>query len=366
MTDKLLFLLLILLPLGMWLRLPLPWQGVRATLFDILALVIVAINWKSIRHSLKSWQPLIIFLAAISISWIIAPKIFNRQQLLSGLYLMRTIIYYLLLIPISKHVQHHYRDYRNYLLVATICLVAIGLGQYFISADFRSWQVLGWDPHLYRLVGSFYDPGFLAVLYLLFLVFWLHRPFSAKKILLIIALISCLGLTYARASWLLASVPIILINWREWRRVMLFFVVGLLFLGIFLPRGLSEGTKLGRLASIRGRWINSQQAMGVIHSHWLFGVGYNNIAAFKTGKININSHSLGGFENSFLFLWATAGIAGVLAAGYFFLWLWRQSNRQQKILLAIFLLSGIFNNVVFYPLLIWPFWFIWALAKGGK
>lgn len=380
--DNILAALLVLLPLGMWLRLPLPWPSIRVTVFDLLALVAILVNFHYIWRSLKSWRPLIIFLTAISLSWVISVGHLGwKSTWMGGLYLLRTTVYYLLLIPIFQRVRRRRRYYLSYLLWASAGLTLIGLGQYFLNADFRSWQVLGWDPHVGRLVGSFYDPGFLATLYLLFFIFWLQRPFSSGKLFILMLLFLSLGLSYARASWALALMAIVLVGWRKWRRSLIWLFAGIIFLYFFLPHGFSEGTRLSRLASIRGRWENGLQAIRVIDHHHFWGIGFNNIALVKTekmerppilnpkyssAKVNKNSHSLAGFENSFLFLGAAGGLISLLAFGCFFFWIWRQSNFSQQILIIIFLVSGVFNNTLFYPLIVWPFWFLWSLAKDDK
>ncbi len=367
MANKILSAMVLLLPLGMWLAIPLPWPGIRLSLFDILALIVVIAHWGDIWRSRRSWWPLLLFLAVLGISWLVGIGRWGRSQIIiSGLYLGKTAVYYLILPVFSQTVRLEKRPHLRYFLWAGAGLIFIGVGQYLLSPDFRSWRVLGWDPHMYRLVGSFYDPGFLATLYLLFFIFWSTYWKAAKSLGWLTLSMIAVGLTYSRANWLLALISIVLVYWKSKTRSLAFLLIAVVILISVLPRNTSEGTRWQRSASIRGRFLNSQQAIKIIRHHWLLGVGYNNLSAAKNSAINKNSHSLGGFENSYLFVLATSGLIGFLAFSYFLFWMWQKSSSRQRALLAVFALSGLFNNTLFYSLIVWPFWGLWVLARDGR
>jgi len=75
-----------------------------------------------------------------------------------------------------------------------------GLIQYFFWPDFTAFSAFNWDPHLYRLVGTFFDPTFIGLILLLFII-KIYFNYSFNKLLLFIPYLG-LALTYSRSSLL--------------------------------------------------------------------------------------------------------------------------------------------------------------------
>ena len=70
--------------------------------------------------------------------------------------------------PINPQILN--RKFYLFLNLILISNIIVGLIQYFLWPDFRSFSAQGWDPHLYRLVSTFFDPTFTALIYLLLLI----------------------------------------------------------------------------------------------------------------------------------------------------------------------------------------------------
>ncbi len=348
--------ILIIYPLGAWLSLPLlPWH---VTLLDVLVLLFVVKNGRIFFG--KEFVPLWLFSAALIFSYIrsLWQVDFNFTWR-AFLYLGRTVVYYAFL---AYFLNKRNNSYKSGIFWVTWWLMIIGLSQYLLVRNFLSWQVLGWDPHIDRLVGNWYDPGFLATAYLLLLIFWnsFLNSFATFGLWLITWL--ALFLTYARSIWILAA------GWLLSRRKHIALYLLVLLGGTFLifPHNTSEGTKILRTASINGRWRNGKVAWQIFKHHPLLGIGFDNLASWRLRQgINVGHASMG-FENSFLFLLATGGL--ISCFGYFiFLWnLMKRMTLQGQHLTILWLLSGLFNNTLFYPLLITLLAFLLAATKDGR
>ncbi len=351
-------LILIFYPLGMWLTIPLlPWH---ITLLDIFVVALVMLSWRTFFQ--KKYYYFWIFIGTLLLSWLW--RLCQPLHLFSIgalLYLGRTGLYYAFLAYfVNESVGAINKKWLLFWL--TGWLVVLGLGQYVLAPNFLSWQVLGWDPHLGRLVGNWYDPGFLATAYLLLLVFWSY--FSKSLVLLGLWLITWIALllTYARSIWLLALGW--LLSKRERFTWWLILFLGMAFLA--LPSNVSEGTRIWRTASTKERWQNSMVAWRVFRQHPFLGIGFNNLASWRSRQgINLG-HANRGFENSFFFVLATSGLVGFL--GYLiFLWhLLSTVPPRGKSLVILWLLSGLFNNSLFYPFLIILLAVLLAALRDGR
>ncbi len=349
-------LILLLYPLGLWLSFPLcPW---RVTLLDSLVFLVLIKKYRVIlaRNVWSFW----LFVGALLFSYFFAFRGFQSSLTVKSLlYLARTIVYYGFLVAFLARPA---RGYRQVIFWASWWLVIIGLGQYLLVRDFLSWQVLGWDPHLGRLVGSWYDPGFLATAYLLLLVFWQPRRKVFWQYFFWLLLWLAFLFTFSRSLWLLG------LGWLlgQRRYCYLGIIVFLVILLLAVFTNFSEGTRIYRWTSVVGRWQNGKQALAIFRQHPLTGIGFNNLAFWRQQRGINFGHANQGFENSFLFLLATGGLV-VLVAYLIFLYHWgKRLSWRGKTIFILWLLSGLFNNTLFYPLLIVLVAFLLAGAKDDR
>ena len=63
------------------------------------------------------------------------------------------------------------KKFKNLFYLSIIANIIFGLIQYFFWPDFTYFDVINWDPHLYRLVSTYFDPTFTALIYLFFLIY---------------------------------------------------------------------------------------------------------------------------------------------------------------------------------------------------
>ncbi|MFA5749631.1 MAG: O-antigen ligase family protein [Candidatus Shapirobacteria bacterium] len=238
---------------------------------------------------------------------------------------------------------------KNIFYLSIIANIIFGLIQYFFWPDFTYFNTSNWDPHLYRLVSTFFDPTFTGLIYLFFIIkLFLDKKFPYRWPLLIISYIA-LVLTYSRSSYLsfILAFTFIAINLKNFK----IFLISLLIITatIFvLPRQPGEGTKLERTSSIKAKIENYQEGWQTFIKSPLIGFGYNNLSFIRDIK-DQNSHANSGFDGSIMTLLTTTGIIGTSI----FLWGLKQFYTKfdllKKTFLIIILFHSLFANSLLYP-----------------
>ncbi len=239
--------------------------------------------------------------------------------------------------------------FKKIFYISIIANIIFGFIQYFFWPDFTYFDSLNWDPHLYRLVSTFFDPTFTGLIYLFFII----KTFLDKKIpyripLLIISYIA-MALTYSRSTYLAFLIAFIFIAKHFKKFYILLFSFGIMLLTILLlPRLSGEGTKLERTSSITAKIKNYQEALIVFKKSPLIGIGYNNIPFIRNIKIP-NSHANSGFDGSLATIFVSTGLIG----GILFLLglkiLFKKLSLLQKIMFVVILFHSIFANSLLYP-----------------
>lgn len=242
--------------------------------------------------------------------------------LYGALYLLRIISYYTFGVLVFNliRLKAFSPTYLLNLLIAVGAVSAIfGWLQYLAFPDLVFLKYIGWDDHLYRLVGTFLDPGFTGLILVLgSLISLFLYSFSLKKIYLlsfIFLLISTL-FTYSRASYLSLVVGLLSLVYfeRYIRKIALASLVLFSLVLLLIPKTEGEGVKLLRTASVNARISNYSQTIELIKESPLFGVGLNNLCAYRVNRFNENpsSHSCSGVDSSILFITSTTGIVGLM------------------------------------------------------
>ena len=268
-------------------------------------------------------------------------------------------------------------------MVVGLVTAIFGLLQYFFLPDTRFLEAYGWDPHYYRVIGTFLDPGFLGLILVLSLIIVVVKAWQKKKhrkrligVGLVVYL--ALALTYSRASYLAYSLAMGATAWWKRSAKFLFVVVAIGLITVaLLPRPGGEGVKLERESTIKARILNWQLSWEIAQDNLLFGVGFNayryvqdKYITWPEGELEI-SHAGAGADSSLLFVLATTGILGLGA----YLWLWfralflslKNFNKvQNQIALASILavlIHSFFTNSFFYP---WIMAWLWIVVGGIK
>lgn len=373
-----------------WVRIhPLDWL--------VGGLIITWVVWQLVARkkikALPGAKLILAFIAIALLSWVINLKNYTQLEILVAfLYLLRWTVYagmYFLIFNFSFKPA-------MLLLISGLISAVFGLLQYIFFPDVRALTALGWDPHYYRVVGTFLDPGFSGMIYVLSLIFlvsqaansstseecFAHHPrcFLSGSFIILYA---ALALTYSRASYLAFLIGMGMIAYfkKSWR----FFAFITLLLAmtiLILPQPGGEGVKLERTSTIRARIEDWQHAIQIIKDHPLIGVGFNfyRFSQRDYGFLEEDwqeSHAGAGSSSSFLFVFATTGVFGFLA--YLLTWVSLISCLKQKWLASpvairevalsssiALLVHSFFNHSLFYPWIMLWMWIILGTALKDK
>lgn len=288
----------------------------------------------------KPNKKLVVFIIIALLTFILNPLSFNSLK--PFLFLIRLISICQLLF---NKKQLKFQPYMNIALVSNIIF---GFIQYFLWPDFRSFASLQWDPHLYRLVGTYFDPTFTGLIYLFFLIYIFTSNLKFKFYYSFFVYLAIV-LTYSRSTLLALffAFTFLFIKSKNYLNI-LFLSLILLSTIMILPRMPGEGTKLERTSSISAKIENYKQAFSLFAKHLVTGIGYNNISNYKDTS-NQQSHAANGFDGSLITILVTTGLFGFI----FFLlnlkshYINLDSNSQSMFI--AFLIHSFFANSLLYP-----------------
>ena len=340
----------------------------------------------------KLWAPTLTFLIIAGISLLHGSRFITLEETIkSSLYLFRFTTYLGVLFiahDVARNPQHK-KTLFHALIGGGVFLAIAGFIQLKIMPDFHALALSdGWDPHVGRLLSTWFDPNFVGGLFAFILTIiaaHLLSPEISKKqkawlTLSGIIILYALLLTYSRSAYLaflggigtlsllksrkllisvaILSILLISISPRAQERVTNLYYTGLSLVGIGAE--LPDATARLRLDSWNG-------AITIINDQPFFGVGYNTYAYAQNryGLLDdLKKHSATGSDSTLLTIWATTGLFGLMA----YLWL------LSKLLAHIFTkpeepltfgwLSGIIgllvhslfvNSLLFMPLLVFVY-----------
>jgi O-antigen ligase len=362
-------------PLGQFAKYPLS-GSLNIALIDIvigliaLATLIYIAKKKDIPARLFfPWLALVIIMG---ISLLVSPlKPATSQLLFASLYLLRFVAGSCLIITGYIIARSNYLGNLLTLMIIGGAGVAVSaLVQYLIFPYLGPITVSGWDPHLYRAVGSFLDPGFTGII----LVFALLSVGLSRKLinlprntwsLLMGLFYITLALTYSRASYIsfLVGFGIVALRYKAFRWFAKLLVVMFVTI-LLLPRPSGEGVRLERENSFRARIENWSHTLKIASRYPIFGVGYNTFrfAQEKEGylKPGEDNHAASGSDSSWLLILATTGITGTTIFSLFIYKIIRQISLHysELSLITISSLAGLFIHAWFLNSLFYP----WVLA----
>lgn len=330
---------------GQLLRLPLPGQGGGILLSDLAVVAVIASAFVHLSKTPGARRAVVFFLLVspwlLWSGWTTAihlPQLAFAEQVVTGAYWLR-LTAYLLLIPALIAVLSQ-PDLARY--ARRISGLTFG---FLISAGFlqlaalpylnvlHSFGLSGWDPHQWRLVSTWLDPNFLGSALILvgpvsiaYFLFQGSRLPPIARIAAVGALLTALAFTQSRSSFVALALaaficsPLLIVHGIRQsfhHRMALIALAGLTtvcvgllicLLGSRAFSGINDPTIQLRLSSLSQGWR-------IVEQHGLLGVGYNayQFAAQRAGFISdFTVHSRAGSDSSFLNLWATSGIPGVV------------------------------------------------------
>jgi len=366
-TRGIIFVFLVLFPFGQILRQTINIGSYEIALhpIDIVTLSALFVTLFGVKNLLKKIKVIEGLIFVFVFSFILSLTIFNAGEAAIGfLYLLRLVSYtsfiYLSWLLVKEEKSIKPLIYNSLILVVFFVSV-FGWIQYLFYPDLRSLIYLGWDDHLYRLVGTFLDPGFTGIIVTFGLLATLVKYLKTKNNFLIILFtffLVTLMFTYSRASYLsfisgLFIAAILLRKVKVTVIITIVFVTGILL----LPRPAGHGVKLERTYSAVSRVENYTKTLVIWKKSPVFGVGYNNLCVAKSNmweEVNIDSHACSGSDSSILMLLATVGIVGLFVAISFIVRVISSLNKDSfgigfMACFTALIIHSQFTNSIFYP-----------------
>ncbi len=389
---------LLTIVIGQLVRLPILGSENSVIINDVLLPVLIVVWWLR-RLASRSWNlprtsltlPAWIFVAMLGLSLAWSYADYSPGEILSGaLYGIRWLEYAAVLVMGFEFVRTHVRA-KRYLIVLVwtgVVVSLLGFLQLRLFPDFSFMVPQGWDPHVGRLLSTWFDPnflaGFLALLVTICLSIALTKSFTAARWwwVAIAIMTVAIVLTFSRSGYVALAAGAGLVTLVRSRAIFFLGLAAFAAIVVLVPRvnervvgirTVDETAKL-RLVSWGNAWT-------VISDHPWTGVGYNlyRYAQVRYGFLDdTREHSASGSDSSFLTVWVTTGLPGLLA----FLWLfgamlreawrtWRDRSLPSEWQgFGLGLLAGLiglffhsqFVNSLLYPHIMQVVWLLLAMA----
>ncbi len=351
-------------------------EGTQAHIYfhDIfLLLFVVGALYKHLRHKSKAIfiasKPFLPLVACGFVSFVVLFFQFDLYQNMIGLaYLLRLWLYFAFFITLGLEKSE---NLALSLKVITIMTLAFSYVQYIVFPNFWPFVYLGWDPHVSRVVGTFFDPttaGAIFIMLALACASLYKKSLSNTYLMMALLFIPLLFLTYSRITYIIVLSIVGYICIAQ-RRIALLLGVSVVVLVTFfaLPRPEGEGVKLERIFSIQSRIEANNQGLVLFKQNPIIGIGFNRIQ-FAKEKISkyVSGNSASGFPSTYMTTLVSMGVLGLVAFGYMLVTLWRTSNFIQRGLLIVLIIGGIFENVFYVSFVFIVFSLCYASLKARK
>lgn len=292
--------------------------------------------------------PVAAVLAAFSLSFLgaVLSHDFSQHELIvAGLYLGRFAAYLLTFVfardvlrtmPLSRWLAWGAG------VVGAVAL--LGFVQLAVLPDFSRFVPQGWDPHVGRLLSTWFDPNIVAGLFLIGALLAMailvepgagHRR-GAAAVLAVSAV--ALVLTFSRSGYAGFAVGFGVLALARARHFLAPMLLIALLLFAFVPRVQERVVGVRTLdETAQLRLVSWQNALSVFKDHPWLGVGYNTYRAVQVRygfQENVAAHAAGGSDSSLLTVMVTTGAVGLVAYGVYLARLlvvsWRSVQRRRR------------------------------------
>lgn len=353
----LLFFLIFCLSIGQLQRINLLDNQIHLYFHDIFLILFVTFGFikqigskQKIKKYLRDSVPFLPLILVGILSLIYGFWNYTPTQNFVGLsYLIRLILLFAFFVQIK---QSKLSDITPHWKMFCILVLIMSYLQYFFYPNFWPLVYLGWDPHMYRVVGTFFDPTIAGTIFI-FLSYTLYFRFKKmgdKKLLLgVLLFLPLIFLTYSRITYITftLSLSYYLISTKNIR----YLIMGVTAFGIILfilPRPEGEGVRLERVFSIQSRMSENSRGMDIYHDNPALGVGFNRIAYVKDklGMVT-DGNASAGFPSSFVTTFVSMGSAGALALIALFYLLYKHTLLEGRTLVVALFVASILENVFF-------------------
>lgn len=384
--------------IGQFIRIQLPGSDNTVIINDLL-LPAVTVAWLLRRLVSRTWRlprmsvtmPLAAMSLIMALSLVANAGGYSGSELLAGtFYFVRWLEYAAWFFIVLDMVRSRVRAgrYLALLVWSGVIVASLGFLQLRIYPDFTFMVPQGWDPHVGRLLSTWFDPnflgGWLTLLVTVSLPVALVKPWRSARWwwLAIIIMTGAIVLTYSRSAYVGLAAGAGIVTLVRSRLLFLLGIAAFIGLVLFVPR-INE-----RVIGIRTidetaqlRLVSWDNARTVLTDHPWIGVGYNlyKYVQVQYGFVTKTSeHSASGSDSSLLTIGVTTGIIGLLA----YVWLygsflreawrtWRDRSLPKEWqayglglfagLIAIFI-HGQFINGLLYPHILQSLWLLIAMT----
>jgi O-antigen ligase len=361
---KFLLLLLLIVPIfGQILRIPyFDMMGIMPTDIVVMLLCITfvfkSLQKKKMILTRSLGVPFLLFFA-----WALFSLFINTVDLALSIseffqsfaYFLRYLAYIFVVfigIQIIKEEPKYVEIIKNTIFISAFIIAVLGFLQLYFFPSFYDLGMhnIGWDPHIGRLLSTWFDPNFLGG-YFVFVIFLIAGEVSAivknqgfslkifqnKKVLflsvLMFILIFALVLTYSRSSYLAFIIAGIVFAFLFDKRLLLVGFISMSLLLSISPR--MQERSINAVYSVQALFTETERTLdptsrlrlqswkvaGVLFEEKPFmGIGFNTLKTQqkKYWTFLTESHAASGIDASLLTVLATTGIIGL----YGFLWFW--------------------------------------------
>lgn len=339
--------------------------------------------------------PLAIFIAVAIASLVASLRFLGPQEALPGLLYLIRFIEYAFLYFITADLIKKEKDIHRILavMIGSAVLIAIaGFIQFKLYPDFRPMEDLGWDPHVGRLLSTWFDPNFVGGMFTFVSCLVMGLLLTTKKyrpqlVMALGLLVIAIFLTYSRSSYLALAAGILVIGILKSRKALLGIIIAIIILVPFSERAqtriidtyhsakaiITDTAETPDITS-QHRLNSWKRAITMTKNHPIIGIGYNNfkIVQSKEGLImDPNSHAATGSDSTLLNFLATTGPLGLLAMLFVYINLLKASYKNRKTwqvgtlagTIAL-LVHAIFVNSLLFPWILVYFWILNGIKKA--
>jgi len=320
-----------------------------------------------------------------------------KSILFSFFYLFRFTMYFLLTFIIYDDIKKNPKNkilYTNFALFSGAMIAIAGFIQLLIYPDFGKMAELGWDPHIGRLLSTWYDPnycaGFFAFLSMICTVLISYSKDKKEKIKLaslLILFLTSLFLTYSRSGYLAFAIPFFIFCIIRAKKILIIILLLSILFTLFSQRTqkrvedlfysilyiADKDEVMDSTASMRIKsWKN---AGNTIKQNPYLGIGFNTFRYYNaqngSESKTAESHSSGGSDSSILNIFAMTGIIGGTIFMILLLEIILKANKTKHkkpisiafiFALCTIILHSCFVNSLFFPFIMIYLWIFAGIA----
>lgn len=314
-------------------------------LFIIILYFLVKHRLEPIKQIWKKNRIFLIFFATLFLS--LVNGFWNYSifaNLVGFLYWSRLILYgaYALCMIYEIKQNPQFKKVLNRgISIIVIITILTTITQYFLYPDLRNLLYLGWDPHLQRTFGVFFDTSIAASIY--GLIFLFSQDIFIKTFYLIFLILS-----FTRSAYFALIISVIYLSLNSRFTKIIIFVLIFVTLIFLAPKPTGEGAKLTRTFTIMSRIKDNEVGFRLFLKKPFLGYGYNRLK-YVRGIPSSNAGSA--FSSSYLTMLVSSGIMGLISLMGLMRFLWKKQKKSRALLIFLGIVS-LFDNVIFHPFVI--------------